>query len=394
MARLRPKFRHDGSEPALAGYPRIAELLTDALRSTISQPIGTALTASVIAICSFVVIVATGQAVAAERAVIARVDDLGTRLITAVDSTGNAGIHPSSIEAVASLDGVDVAFGLGPVVDVTNADSPSESGVPFRRYYSASNGHVEALGDVVERTRQGETLAGNEAASSLGLADSVGVVTDGLKTWPVVGTFELDGPLASLNGSVLEPTAVGRPHGEGGGSEGVLRYMYVMASSVTDVERVAALLPLVVRAEDASAISVELPSGALELRRAVAGELGASSRQLMGTVLAIGMAIVGVTILGVVASRRRDFGRRRALGASRSSIVGSVVLQTAVAACAGTIIGSISGLAYSAAQGQALPGAAFVIGSATLSVTSALLGSLLPAVVAARRDPVAILRVP
>lgn len=84
----------------------------------------------------------------------------------------------------------------------------------------------------------------------------------------------------------------------------------------------------------------------------------------MALVLGVGVAIVTVTMLGAVSSRRRDFGRRRALGASRSSLITLVLIHTAVAAVTG------------------------------LCVLVALLGALIPALAAAYRDPMRILRVP
>lgn len=111
---------------------------------------------------------------------------------------------------------------------------------------------------------------------------------------------------------------------------------------------------------------------------------------MMALVLGVGLVIVSVSTYGAVAGRRRDFGRRRALGASRSAIVVLVLVQTAVVACAGAALGVGVGLWAT----WSLPSATLVTGVALRAVLVALLGAVPPALIAALRDPVRILRVP
>lgn len=92
--------------------------------------------------------------------------------------------------------------------------------------------------------------------------------------------------------------------------------------------------------------------------------------------------------------RRKDYGRRRALGATRSFIVGLQLTQTALLVCAGVALGAVVAHGVLMAIGAPLPGPLFMLATAVLSLASALVASLLPAVVASRRDPVTELRVP
>ncbi|QDW61376.1 FtsX-like permease family protein [Oerskovia sp. KBS0722] len=381
------------------GSPRPARLVADGVKSALAQPVATATAALVVAIVCLVVFATTGQSAAAERAVMDRIDGVGTRLVTAFDQSGNAHMQARGVEDLARLDSVSWAFALGSVTDVRNADTAGLSpGVALRPLFG---GLPPALEVTTGRSpREGEAVVGVDAARTLGLADGVGIVTDGPRSWPVVGVYEAVGPLASLSTGVLvpSPTTPHPPSGPGaslGASPPVeARYLYAMATDVSAVDSLAAALPAVVPAAEPRQITVETPDGALALREVVAGELGASSRQLMAVVLGVGLALITVTMLGAVAGRRRDFGRRRALGATRTAIIVLVLVQTTVAGLAGTALGVGGGLAAVHHLTGTLPDPSFTTGVATLAVLIALAGAVPPALAAAHQDPVRILRVP
>lgn len=372
------------------GTPRAIDLLADGLASARTQPIVTITTALVIAIVCLVVLATTGQSAASERSVVAHIDSLGSRLVVAFDQTGDAHIQPASVQDVAALDQVSWAFALGPVIDVQNADSPRQDVVAKRPLY----GQVPtALPLTTGRDPgPGEAIIGTDAARTLGMRDGVGNVTDGAQAWPVVGVFHADGPLAGLNTSVLVATPPAT--GSTGVQSSDARYVYAMARDVGSVDLVSRALPAVLRTQQPSAITIEEPTGVIALRQVVAGELGRSSRLLMALVLAVGLTIITITVLGAVAGRRRDFGRRRALGASRTAIVALVLVQTATAGLAGVVVGTCAGLVVVHALVGRQPGAGFAGGVAIMSFLIALAGSVPPAVLAANRDPVQILRVP
>lgn len=114
----------------------------------------------------------------------------------------------------------------------------------------------------------------------------------------------------------------------------------------------------------------------------------------MIVVLGVGLVVVAVTLFGAVSQRRRDFGRRRALGASRSAVVALVLAQTFIAALLGGVVGLATGSFIVWRLVDALPSPSFTAGVLALSMLSALLAAVPPALIAARRDPVQILRVP
>ncbi len=130
------------------------------------------------------------------------------------------------------------------------------------------------------------------------------------------------------------------------------------------------------------------------MRAAVAGELGRFSRSLIAAVLAAGLILITLIIYASVTARRQDFGRRRALGARRGTIAGLVVTQTLIVTIIGIIIGAAAGTALTFRWTTEPPDTGFVAAITILTLLAAGLAATPPAIIAAGRDPVHVLRVP
>ena len=369
------------------GHPRMLALVRDSWANVRARPGSSAATAAVIALICLVTLATTGRTAATENQVISTVDSLGTRMITVIDNNGEAGIDASVVEILAGVEGVEWVFALGPADDATLPGMASaRTGVPVSARTYMGELPVE-VGQVLGRpARPGEAVAGVEAANQLGLDLGAGTASTKSAQIPVVGTFEATGPLAALNGMVLV--------NDTSGARRTVRYVYVRSAASYDVQGVAELIQALVPAQQPNQVEVEVADGALQLRSVLSGTLGQSSRQLMATVLGVGLVLVWITLTGAVNSRRRDFGRQRALGASRSAIVTMVLAQAAIAGAIGVVLGTAGGLAATWAIAGALPRTAFILGLMGLSLLVTILGAMGPAIVASRRDPVRILRVP
>jgi putative ABC transport system permease protein len=234
--------------------------------------------------------------------------------------------------------------------------------------------------------RPGEAVAGRQAAGTLGLVDGAGPVTTAGRHAGVVGVVDLTGVLTRFNDTVLVTAAPD--------NAGPLRYIYLVADNATDVPAIADLVAAAVWVDQPSQMTVETSEAILALQRVISGQLGASSRQLMAAVMGVGVAVVAATMFAIVGSKRRDFGRRRALGASRSAIVTLVLIQAGLTAVAGTIVGSGLGLLAVRLTSGILPTLQFTAGFVILAILAATAGAVPPAIVASRRDPVRELRVP
>lgn len=372
--------------PAWPGAPRPGALIRDAAEGARAQFATTLTLVLVLATVCFSVLVTTGQAAAAEARVVEQIDSIGTRLIAISDDGGQARIDPGAPDLLAGISDVSWVLGLGEAADVTNALLP-DARVASR----AVVGTLPAdLVIVRGRTpRPGEAVAGADAATRLHLGPGLGRVqaADGSRDpVAVVGTFTADGPLAHLNSVVLIAT--------GADQLTSLRYVYVMASDVTTVGRLQKVLLSSTPAEAPDVLTIEAPSGALALRDVIAGQLGASSRRLMALVMGVGAVIIAVTLLSATASRRRDFGRRRALGATRSALVAGLLIQVGLSALPGVLLGTAAGLVTLQATTGSLPEVRFVLGVVGLTLLLTLVAATPVATHAAHRDPLRILRVP
>lgn len=358
-------------------------MLAEAARMALSQPIPTAVTSLLVAAVCAVILATTGQTVAAETQVLSRIDLAGTRSIIVLDSGGNAGITIAAVDRIGLLSGVEWVIGLGPAQDATNAQIRGGQPAPVRALYGVLP--ATATSSPWDQA-PGTALVGSEAMRVLGLAASVGGLAIEDRELSVVGFFKAEEPLAFLNRSAL--TAITQ------GGDTTIRSIHVLARRPTDIEPLSRAVLAVIDPLDPSSITVETSSDLAQLRAAVAGELGQYGRNLVTLILAMGLVLVGLSVYGSVNSHRRDFGRRRALGASRLTIVNLVVAQTWFAGVAGTSVGVVLGVLMIERSTGTFPDVRFPLAIAVLALLTAALAALPPAMLAAFRDPVRVLRVP
>jgi putative ABC transport system permease protein len=126
----------------------------------------------------------------------------------------------------------------------------------------------------------------------------------------------------------------------------------------------------------------------------VQGQLGSFGRNLVIVIFALTALLVAAILYGLVMLRRKDFGRRRALGASQSLIVAILLTQMAVLSVIGAILGSAGAAIGLIATGDPLPSWDFFTAVCILATVTGLVAALAPALAAARRDPLKELRVP
>ena len=355
---------------------------------SVTQPVVTTITALIVGTTCAVILATVGQSAAAEARILETIDRAGTRTIVVSDPSGQAVLLADSVTQVQSLDGVRWVIGLSPVVDVHNVDlGPAGRRVPSRRIYGAL---PSALMTVVGQTPDpGEALVGVEALTTLGAEEAVaGVVGEGVGT-AIVGAFDAAEPIGFLNESVVIAAPL-----QAASEREALRQVIVMVEEVDDVPKLIRAVGAVVHARDPTQLRIETPEALVELRNLVQNELASNSRQLLFIVLGVGLLVIAITLVGSVSQRRRDYGRRRALGASRSAIVLLVLAQTGAGALPGLLFGTGVGLVIVSLLAGSVPSLAFTGGVVVLALIVALLAAVPPGLLAAYRDPVRILRVP
>lgn len=356
-------------------------LFGEAARSALAQPVSTIVTALIVAGVCAVILSTTGQTVLIERQILAQIDAAGTRSIVISDSAGDAGMTREAVERINRISSVEWAIGLGPAMDITNAGIPGGTSSAIRTIYGGIPPAIEVTGRAPQK---GEALVGPEAQRLLGLQAPSGGA-HGAVTVAVVGGFQAAEPLAFLNRSLITPP---------GPDESTVRSIHILvedSSQVTDTTRAALLL---LGADNPISIQVETSQALAQVRAAIAGELGTHSRRLVAIVLASGLILTALSVYGAVNSRRKDFGRRRVLGASRITVVILVALQALLAAVIGASVGTLAtAIVLTQASGQP-PDPAFSAAVTSLALIVTTVAALPPALVAAYRDPLKVLRVP
>lgn len=361
-------------------------LARELIAVTRAQRAASLVTAVVGAAVCLLVLATTGQTATTEASVLATVDQAGSRTLVVQDPEGAAGLMAHGLDAVARLDGVDWILALGPAYDVRAAALGSAAPpVTARAFYTPlPPALVHHSGRAPE---PGEALVGIGAQRLLGLTQAAGALDAGHDQLGAVGSFRARDPLGDLDDTVLTRGAPG--------PDAPVRTLYVVARDITDVAPLEAVLPgMLVLKNQPGHLVVSSPTELAQLQRVVGGELGKGSRRVMVGVLLGGLVLICTTMIGATLARRRDFGRRRAMGASRGHLLVFVVAQAGISVAVGATVGTLLGMgALGFVRGE-LPAWSFCLAVPVLTVIVGLLAALPPAVYAAWRDPVLVLRTP
>lgn len=348
-----------------------------------AQPVPSALTVLVVAGMILIVMMTAGRTVAMEREVLASVDDAGTRTIR-VSGPDAAGLHPDVLDRIAHIDGIEWAGAFSSAIDATNTLNPDGLRVPVRLVYSD---RLDRLG-ISRVTPPGSTAyASQDALDRFGLPDIGGAITLTTGQTSAIGArIAVPDFLSEWEPLTLIPADRSAP--------APVTMIVVIAESPQYVRPLTDAVLSVLAADDSSKVSVRTSEELAQLRGLIQSQLGSSSRALVLGLLAMTAVLVAVILFGLVMMRRRDFGRRRALGATRGYIVVLLLTQTGLLAVIGVAAGvSAATIAAVAVRGP-LPDAAFASAVGVLAVIAATLAALVPATVASRREPIRELRVP
>jgi len=122
--------------------------------------------------------------------------------------------------------------------------------------------------------------------------------------------------------------------------------------------------------------------------------MSGNGRSLLLLILGVGGFFVAAVTLADVLIRRRDLGRRRTLGITRTDLTALVSGRALVTALIGAVVGCTAAVVTNlVAVGIATP-AGFAVAVGVLATLTAGLSSLLPAFYATRLDPVNVMRTP
>lgn len=358
-------------------------ILREAVATGWAQPVASIVTIVMIAGMCTAVLLTSGRTVGAEQAVLGSIDAEGTRSIV-IRADPTAGLDPTVLDRIEQIQGIQWAGAFGPAVDIANTAFPDATRVPVRLAWSDD---FQRLGLPATSPIPGSSVwASTTALGSLGMPDRIGgATTEDGRDFAILGSLTTPDYLA-----FLEPLAIA-PQTEMIGEVSVL---VVVATRPDLVTSVSDAVLSVIAVDDPTLITLSTSENFAELRALVQGQLGSFGRNLVILIFGLTAALVAAILYGLVMLRRKDFGRRRALGASRSLIIGLLLTQTGILALIGATIGSTAAAITLSTTGDPLPGLYYFAAVSIFAAAIGVAAAVVPAIAAARRDPLRELRVP
>lgn len=361
----------------------LRQLLRESAAMAWASKVSTILICVVVGAMCVAAIATVGQSAAAAATVAAQLEAAGARHLSVLDTKREGFVNERTLGVVTQLSSVTSVTGLGAPADVVNG-AVGRGGVRVPLWPVLTN--VEAVGTIVQgrAPQAGEAVVTRDAMAKLGMTVPAGFVTtmDGLSRYPVVGLVEPGPTFADVHGGILvyDPSTLGRE----------LRAGIVSVDSAPAT--VSAILGIL-RPDDPLGVQVDSPTSLAETAQQLNAQMRSFGRTLLVLIMVIGGFFVTSVVFSDVLIRRRDIGRRRTLGATRSDLIGLVVGRVSLAALAGAGVGCLAGWLANALQGQQTP-PAFVAAIGVLAVLVAAITAVPPALFAVTRDPVRVMRTP
>lgn len=360
-------------------------LLREALATTWANKVPTALVALLVAVMCGATLTTVGQTAAAEQQLADRLDGAGSRLLTVTDAASDDLVSEAVVTQSHGLSSVERAIGTQVPVDVTNA--AVGRGGPRAAAWTV----VGDLDRVVELTSgrwpgPGEALISATAQHGLAMdapAGAIEVHTGDLgEQHSVVGSFIPREPFTDYEAGLVIAS-------EPGASADVLHV--ILTDSDLARASQAAVLELIAP-PNVDSVIVNSPISLADLQAEVSADFGSFGRALLLGVLGAGALLIAIVVLADVLVRRKDLGRRRALGATRFTISALVVGRTLLPALLGAAVGTGVGLWLVDRWAASVPPVSFTAGVAVLAILASVVSAVVPAVFASYQDPVRVLR--
>ena len=362
-------------------------VLREAVATAWSQRVASIITVMIVAGMCASVVLTTGRTVGAEQAVLSSIDSAGTRSIV-VRADPDAGIDTDILLRLSSVRGIEWAGAFGQAVDVRNALLPGATKVPLRSMWT-NDPHYIGLDDLTTEITSRTAWGSDIAIEQLGLRDGVGgIVTNDGVDYAVAGSVAVPDYL-----NFMEPLLIS-PQDLTAGDVRKVAVLVIVADRPDQVAALSATITSLLAATDSSKVKISTSANLADLRALVQGQLGTFGRGLVIVIFALSALLVAAILYGLVMLRRKDYGRRRALGATRALIVALLLTQVSILSLLGAGLGSAGALVALAATGDPLPDVGFVLATGILAVCVGLVAAVIPALSAARRDPLRELRVP
>lgn len=363
---------------------RLREVLRESWAMTWFSRIPSALIMVVVAAMCLTTVLTVGSSAGAVASVTHRMEEAGSRRLVVGDGGQQGFVNERTLGQVRALSSVESAHALGLPFDVVNgvfgAGGPS---VPVWPVIGDSTGMVTLVRG--RAPQPGEAIVSTTRLATLRLEEPAGYLVDpeGQRQFPIVGSFTPAAGFEDLAAGALVIAPAGATGQE----------LRVIVDDITRAPVTVRAVMGVLSPADPSAVRLESPTSLAQTARDLHAQLVRQGRSLLLLILGAGGFFVAAVVLADVLVRRRDLGRRRTLGISRLDLTALVVLRAWWTASLGAALGVAVGLWLTSHQGVAVP-LDFAVATAVLGALLAAVASVPPAIFAAMRDPVAVMRTP
>ena len=398
------------SAPGLDTTPglRASDLLRVASAGLRTRRMRAALSALGIAIGVAAIVAVLGLSASSQAGLLAEIDRLGTNLLTVSNGRNFFGqtveLSPATPGMIARVGPVTAVQPTGDV----HADVYRSPLIPAvnTNALAVKAASLELLSTVGTSVAQGQYLnaaTANEPVVVLGAtaAQRLGIdrITPGERVWLGGQWFYVIGilnpaPLApEIDTAALIGFRAAETYLDFDGNPSTI---YVRAAT-DQVTAVQAVLAKTANPEAPYQVDVSRPSDALVVRAAARSALNSLFLGLGAVSLLVGAIGVANIMVIAVLERRSEIGLRRALGATRGSILVQFLAEAMLLAVIGGVVGVVAGTVatagYDAVKGWAvvIPALAWAGGFAAALAIGAVAG-LIPALRAARLSPTEALR--
>lgn len=359
-------------------------LIREALATAWATKVPSTLICLLLATMCAATLATVGRTAAAEAQIAERLDAAGARVLVINDTRRGELMPPALIEQTRGLSSVERAVGVTLPVDVVNTTiGPGGTRVPAWTI-------TGDLTDVATLTAgrwpgPGEALVSTTAQDTLGMDHPAGAVTHATGTLDlthsIVGAFTPRDPFTDYDAGLIIAAEPGT----------ISDSLHVISTTAAQTGPTQRTVLALLAPPSPDAITLRSPVGLAELQAEVTGDFGEFGTTLLLGVLGGGALLIAIVVLADVLVRRTDLGRRRALGATRTTIITLVLTRTLAPAALGATIGVAVGLALTD-HWATTPPATFTTATITLALLATTASTLPPALYAATRDPVRVLR--
>lgn len=363
---------------------RLLELLREAAAASLAGRVSSSLILVVVALTCAASLLTVGQQAAAERRLEAELGRPAARTLTITDDKDSRRITTPAVAMLSSLDLAEHVVAFGTPQDVVNGalgEGSTKSSIVVLAGETADA--FELTRGRMPRPGAHEALISEGSRNALGMSSASGVVeADSGQQWNVVGSFRARTPFEQLDSFAIVFDAP---------PDATYRQIQVTASSVSAVSELQAAV-LAVLAPKPGELAIQSPISEADVSAKAQGQLTSFGRSLLLLIFAVSTVFVAVVVLADTLIHRRDLGRRRTLGITRTDLVLLVALRATIPAALGAVVATAGILVVAALRGTPIP-PSFAIAVAFLATLASTLAAIAPAIFAAWRDPVAVMRV-